>query len=611
MSRQLIGSALPVAAAAFLVHALAPVALGDGIDFATLAPKGSALVVSARDVHALVAGIEASPLGQVFHAPEIDAIATPRREATAKKRAAELQRLGVDATEVPLPGPAGFSLFIEHNEELDAPEIGMLLWADYAGRADLAGKIFDAVIADMEKDAGVSFEQVEIQGGAKATRVALPKEAEGADPSDPQPPSSRRPRGMDALETIAAVPEAFYFVRVGTQFFASSTVPTLEEAIAAASGKGAASLAQSDDWQGVTRVIGEGDVTAVLLIAPIQELLEPVFTGPLAELPIILKKMFGDVRAIALGVRGDDAQSMLTLSAAAYMQGEKVGLVNLLSEATPVEQPPALLGEDALTYQRINVRFGEIMAMIEDLLAALPDYQADAAAPFMQQYGAGLTKAFSCLGPGVFTVSHAAAGGAAESQSFTAVKCTDETAANAVLATILPSMGMSPRDFQGQIVYGGEQLGVEIGLGAGAMVVGTPAAVEQALRTSGDASVKPLSESALYRQCVAALAPGSVVGWGYTDMAKLLDENRKAILALDEELPDAVIAAGDGDAADDGSLDILMPVQFDPGIEPALEKIDHAMLNRYIGPLIWEFRSEPKAVTARFSWLRPSAPAAK
>ncbi|MSR70061.1 MAG: hypothetical protein EXS17_06935 [Phycisphaerales bacterium] len=595
----------------FLSIAMVPTALADGVDFATIAPKGSALIVTVKNVASTVARIEASPLGQIFHAHEIDGLATARREATAKQRAADLQKLGVEADAVPLPGPVGLALFIEHNEELDAPEVGLLLWADYADRSDLAGEIFDALIAEMEKDAGVSFEQVEIQGGAKATRVALPTEPEELDPSDPQPPRTRRPRGMDALGEVAALPEGLYFIRVGTQFFASSTVPTLEEAITAASGKGGASIAQSADWQGVAGVIGDQDAAAVLLIAPLQELLEPVFSGSIAELPIVLKELFGDVRAVALGMRGDDGESIMNVSAAAYLQGEKVGLMNLLSESTPVEPPPAFLGDDAVTYQRLNMRFGDIIAMVEELLAALPDYLADGAAPIMQQYGAGLTKAFSCLGPGIFTVSHAASGGEGPSQTFTAVKCTDEKAVNAVLATMLPSAGMSPRDFQGQIVYGDEEVGMEIGLGAGAMMIGSPAAVEQALRTSGDASVKSLSESALYQHCVAALSSGSVVGWGYTDMATTLDEKRKAILAIDAELPEAVVSVDDAAAADDGSLDILLPAQFDLGLEPALTKIDHAMLSRYFGPLIWEVHSEPKAIKVRFSWLRPAPPAAK
>ncbi len=590
---------------------IAPVARADGVDFASIAPKGSALIVTAKDVHASMVRFDASPLGQMLRAPEIDGITAPRREAAAKERAAELQQLGVAAESVPLPSAVGLALFVEHNEELDAPEVGLLLFADYADRADLAGKIFDAVIADMEKKAEVAFEQVEVQGGAKATRIVLPTEPEVLDPSDPQPPSRRRPRGMDALGGIAALPEALYFIRVGSQFFASSTVPTLEEALAGASGKGGASVAQSPDWQGVTGIIGEQDASIVLLIAPLAELLDPIFSGPMAEVPIVLNATFGDVRAIGLGLRGDDAQGMLSVSGASFLQGEKVGFMKIFSDATPVEQPPMLLGDDALTYQRLNVRFGEITSMIEDLLAALPDYIADSASPYMQQFGPGLTKAFTSLGPAVFTVSHAAAAGAGPSQTFTAITCSDEKAVNAMLATMLPSAGMNPRDFQGQIVYGGEEVGMEIGLGAGALVIGAPAAVDQALRSSGDTTVKPLSESALYRQCVAALAPGSVVGWGYTDMATMLDENRKAIMALNDEAPEAAAASTDAAAQDDESLDILMPVQFDFGLEPALEKIDHAMLSRYIGPLIWEIRSEPKAVTVRFSWLRPTAPPSK
>ncbi len=598
---------VPVLLASFVAAAtVAPSSGAGGVDFASIAPRGSAFVMTARDLHASVARFDASPLGQILHAPELETIATARREAAAKERAAALQQLGVEATEVPLPGCVGLSLFVEHNEELDAPEIGLLLYADYADRAELAAKIFTALIADMEKDAGVSFEEVEIQGGAKATRVTLPTEPEQIDPSNPQPPSRRRPRGLDALGEIAAVPEALYFVRVGTQFFASSTVATLEEAIASANGKGGATVASSPDWQGVNAILGEQEIAAVVLVAPIAELLDPVFSGPFAELPIVLKELFGDVRAVALGARGDDAGSMMSLCASAYMQGEKVGIMKIMSNATPLEQPPALLGEDALTYQRLNVRFGDIIAMIEDLLAALPDYQADAAAPLMQQYSAGLSRAFSCLGPGVFTVSHAGAGGTEPSQGFTAIQCSDEKAVNAVLATMLPSAGMNPRDFQGHIVYGGDLPGVEIGLGAGALVIGAPAAVEQALRASSDSARMPLSESALYKQCASVVASGAVVGWGYTDMAALLDENRKAILALDDELPEAVVIEPEGRDADGDALDVLVPLQLDPGFEPALEKIDEALLKRYVGPLVWDVRSEPKALTLRFSWLRPA-----
>ena len=135
---------------AFL-YASVSICAADGVKFESMAPKGSALVISAKDVNASAARIEASPIGQILRAPEIASIVTETRKASAQQRAAALQKMGVDADEVPWPGPMGISIFVEHNEELDAPELGVLIWADYGQRADVAGKVFDAVIRDMEK----------------------------------------------------------------------------------------------------------------------------------------------------------------------------------------------------------------------------------------------------------------------------------------------------------------------------------------------------------------------------------------------------------------------------------------------------------------------------
>lgn len=264
--------------------------------------------------------------------------------------------------------------------------------------------------------------------------------------------------------------------------------------------------------------------------------------------------------------------------------------------------PPTLLGDDAVIYQRMNVRFSGIMAMIEDIVASLPENEADVIAPMLQQYGPGMTKAFTSIGPEVFTVGRKAPEGVEGMKNFTAIRCTDEKTTNALLATMLPSMGMMPRDFQGQIVYGGEGLGSEIGLGGGALVMGAEAAVEQALRSASDPAMKSLGENPLYRKCLASLAPGEIVGWGYADVPILLDQNRKAVLALDERFESD---ADDGDDEDGNSMGVLVPTPFiNESMKPALEKIDLAMLNRYFGPLVWDIRSQAKGLQMRAVWLK-------
>ena len=586
-----------------LLCAPASFCAAQGVKFESMAPKGSALIIIAKDANATMERYAESPIGQIMRAPEIAPLMVEANKESALKRTEALQDLGIDVDEVPWPGPTGIAVFIERNEELDSPEVGLLVWADYGPRADVAGKVFDAVIRDMEKDYGKSFEQIEIAGGSKAMRIVLPNNEEGADPQDPQPPSRRRPRGMDALGQITALPEAMFYIRVDTQFFAASSIATLEDAIASASGKPIPCVADTDDWRGMSTLTGDQDVSVVFLTAPIQPLLAPVFSGPMASAQVAIKEMFGDVRGWAITTSDKNDQAILDIAVSAYIPGAKVGMMDLLSDTSPIMPPPTLLGDDAVIYQRMNVRFSGIMAMIEDVVASLPENEADAIAPMLQQYGPGMAKAFTSIGPEVFTVGRKAPEGVEGMQNFTAIRCTDEKTTNALLATMLPSMGMMPRDFQGQIVYGGEGLGSEIGLGGGALLMGADAAVEQALRSASDPSMKSLGENPLYRKCLASLAPGEIVGWGYADVPILVDQNRKAVLALDERFESD---AEEGEDDEDGnSMDVLVPTPFvDDSMKPALEKIDLAMLNRYFGPLVWDIRSQAKGLQMRAVWLK-------
>jgi len=585
------------------------------VKFESIAPKGSMVVLRAKDLNATAVRMENSPVAQLMNAPEIAAITAQNREKAAKERAEQLREMGVDVDEVPWPGPVGVALFTERNEETDSFDLGILIWADYGSRADVAEKVLEAIIKDMEKKSGKSFEQVEIAGGLKAKRIMLEDAEDDTDPQDPQPPGRRRPRGVDAFGEITQVPESIFYVRVGSQFFAASSVSTLEDAIAAASGKPMPCVADTEDWRGISSVIGDQEISAVLLTEPIQALLAPVFAGPMASGPVMMKELFGDIRGWAFTMAAESDAATVEVGVCAYVPGAKVGLIDLLSDSTPITDPPIILGDDAVSYQRINVRFGNIMSMIENFLASLPDAEADAIAPMIQQFGPGMTKAFSAIGPEVSTVSRPVPGDELGMRTFTAVACSDEKAANALLATMLPSMGMMPRDFQGQIVYGSEDLGMAIGLGGGALLMGSAAEVEQSLRASADASTTTLGANAMYRQALAAVGQGSVVGWGYADMATLMEDYRKEMLTKDEDEGDADDADDDSGLPGKESLGVLVPSLFDPSmvsVREVMEKVDQAMIARYIGPLVWDIRSDAKTLKVRALWLRPAVqPTAK
>gem|GEM_PF-346915 len=579
--------------------------VAQGTRFDSVAPKGSFVVFSARDVHGTVERWATTPAAQLMQAPELAKVTAEAETEAKKEREEAFRETGIDASEMPWPGAAGMALFADRNEDLDAAQLGVLVWADYGKRADDAAKVLDGLIRFMEKEQKKTFEQVEVTGGLKATRIELPSEEDEGD-GQPQPP--RRRRGMDGIGELLAAPEAMFFLRRGDEFFLASTPAALEDAMEAAAGKEPNTVSTTDDWRGLSSMLGDQEMSLMLFTAPVQELLAPLFIGPVASVPVVMRDLFGDIRGwgIAIG-DGGGGDAYFGMSYAAYVPGEKRGLVALLSDATAVSNPPSALGDDAVTFQRLNLRFGGIMQMLEDLVASLPDNEADAISPTLQQFGPGMTKAFGGLGPEICGVSRKAPDGDEGMRSFMVVRCSDEKATNALLATMLPSAGMMPRDFQGQIIYGGDMMDMEVGVGAGALVMGTSAEVQQAMRSGSDPSSKSIGDLPLYRRCLGAITAGPVVGWGFIDLPTVLDENRKQILALQEGLP----LVGEDDEDDEtGAADVLFSQSAGDVWMSALENVDVKVLQRYIGPLVWDLRSDSKGIGGSAKLLGPSAAAA-
>jgi hypothetical protein len=575
--------------------------------FESIAPIGSFVVFSGRDISATATRWAATPAAQLMQAPEL-ATVTAQAEAESKQERGEAFReMGIDATEMPWPGPTGLALFTERNEDLDAAQLGVLVWADFGPRADEASKVFDGLIRFMEKDLKKTFEQVEVAGGLKATRIELPSDEEEGD-GQPQPP--RRRRGMDGIGELLATPEAMFFVRRDSEFFLASTPAALEDAMEAAAGKARDSVQTTDDWRGLSSMLGDQELSLMLFTAPVQELLEPLYIGPASSVPVVMRDLFGDIRGwgIAAG-DGGGGDAYFGMTYAAYVPGEKRGLVALLSDATAVSNPPSTLGDDAVSFQRVNLRFGGIMQMLEDLVASLPDNEADAISPTLQQFGPGMTKAFGGLGPEISGVFRKAPDEEDGMRSVMVVRCADEKATNALLATMLPSAGMMPRDFQGQIIYGGDMVDMEVGVGVGALVMGSSAEVQQAMRSGSDPTSKSIADLPIYRRCLGSIAAGTVVGWGFIDLPIVLDENRKQIQALQDSFPIGDDEDGEDDEETDPS-DVLFSQSGTDVWRSAFDKADLKVLQRYIGPLVWDLRSDAKGISGSAKFLGPPAEAA-
>ncbi len=571
--------------------------------FDAIAPKGSALVLFARNAKVVVDGIDASPIGRFFASPELAPLVAPVQEESKKAQSKQLREMGIDADSIPWPGPVGLAVFVEHNEELDAPELGALVWADYEDRADEAAKVLDGLVRHLEKDSGRPFETVEVAGGLRATRIEFSEDVPAGGGSDPQPPRRGRPGGFDALAEFASVPEAAYIVRQGSQFFLATSVPVLEEAMAASAGQGGASIAGSDDYVGVMGLAGSPDIALVLIPEPLEKLAEPLFAGPMSSAKVVVSKLFGGIRALALFGSVSESDAPIAFGSAIFAPGVRTGVLELLTESSVIEPPLPALGERAVTYQRINVRFAKILELIEAVIAGLPDTEADAIEGMIAPFQAGLQQGLSSLGPAVYSVTEPSRGDGTPARSMTAMKCSNEKVANALLATMLPQAGMMPRDFKGQVVYGGDGMPIEFGLGGGAMLIGTPEAVEQGLRAAADPGAKSLADDAVYQHCQKAIPDGPVCAWGYMDVATMLAEDLEARRKSETSTrPEQ----------DDGDLEAfgvaVPPLPYDGLFETALEKIDEPLIARYFGPVVWDVRENARGLVMKGAWLRPRSP---
>ncbi len=562
-----------------------------------LAPKSTFLALGIADMGAMADRLSRTPLALLFDDPVMKAaIDENERAKEAEERRKRLTEMGIDEEDLPWPGAFRLALFVERDVELDADAIGVMACADYGANAEVAAKMVDGIIERLERESGRGTERVDVGGGRTATVIPLPAGEEELG-------GGRRQPGMNPLDGIgrvAATPDSLFYLRDGSRFWVASSATSLEDALAAAEGRGEV-LASVDDWQGASAQLGTTDARAILFTAPLQPIVRPLLAGPMGPVQPLIQKLFGDVRAWGFGLSVGGERGMVELSSTVFVPGEKMGLVGLLYEGTEVDPPPAMCGDDALSYQRLNVRFAGIMKLLEDALAALPDMQAEQIAPLLEQWGPGMRKAFGAVGPAMWSFTNPVPGSEGGTRSVTVLRCSDERAATALVALAAPSAGLMPRDFQGGQIYSGEGVPIAIGLGASAVLYGDLAAVEQVMRAATDPAARSLSENAVYRRAAASVPAGPVSGWGYVDAVRSFDLDRKAMLA-----EDGLIGRMDAAIDDQDDVTDMLPVRLPPSMRAALEQVDTALLSKYMGPIVYELRPGERGIAIKAWWLPPA-----
>ena len=581
--------------------------VAQGVSIERVAPPGAFLVVSTKDAAGVQARFEALPLGQMLVALESEegmADWKKEREAGLEAMADEL---GIEVADIVAPGACGLALFVERNEELDAPGLGFVAFVDFGDRAEQAAKLIDAIAKQAALEGGVSLEEVQL-GSRTATIVPLPSVGEDDSVMSPPPgvpggPPRQVPGMGPSMTDLVQPPENLVFAREGSTWLFASSVPALDEAFEGFDGKATKTLADDDQYQAVAAGLGSQDISLVVVVAPLAPLAEPFFIGPAQMLKPVLTSLFGGMRGMAIGATLDGEIGQIELTGTVGTDGEPRGLLGLFREATPIQAPPTLGGESCSSYSRMNFNFPGLVELIEGTLDGFGQEERGMIEPMLMAYMPALQKACGSLGPAMHQFVRL--GGEGEGTSLWAIDCADQKAVVPFVNLLAPQAGLMPEDFQGQTVFRDPTgaMPMELGFSASSMLMGDTDSVEQGLRTTGDAGAKGLAADALYRSCQGVIAAGPVSSWGYNDLVASFEAAHQAALSAEGQDDGFVDEAGDpitpqlADAMPDSLMD-------------GLASLDGKLLSKYLGPLVWEIRPVTNGLRQKLFLLRPSTAAA-
>ena len=552
-----------------------------------LAPEKSFLVVGVDDLAATRTRLEASPVGQWWKSPGVQEATAEWRKNLEAEIEKETQELGVPRETVCWPASAGLAMASQLDEETGLEMPVLVMFLDWGADAEKFATFFDASMARQEKEKPAGMTVEEIKGRRTWVFATVDADPAAADPDD-----------MDFGEP--ASPFEFpkmHLSRDGGRLFITSSAAALEDAFAVVDGAGAKGVGETADFKDSIELAGgDPDLYATLLTKSLQPLIAAQGGFEFALIQPFLGTLFGDIRGWSLGIdfTEEAAGTVLSQHIGILVPDGKVGLLSLLGEGG-LEKVPAIVPADAIGYGRMNVKFSQLMKVLNDVVANLPEMQAEQIQPMLEQFEPMLSPSFAAMGPGMdsWTVVKQPIG-PESMQTTTAIPVTDAKAAQGLMMFFGPQAGLAPRDFLGNTVYSGEDSPMAVGYGQTHMFLGSTDNVEAALRAVGQADAPAgLDGEAKYRDAMARLAKDGLVGYGWVDVVRTMEVQETM---LDELMQGGMMGGLPGlEGLDPEEIagmasDIEIAKDF-----PALSKLLKAeYFKEFFGPAVWQMRSVPK-----------------
>ena len=578
----LLFATLLIPAGASLAHA------AEDFTIADLAPEGTIFLIGGDGTGEMCARFENNPLGALWRTDTVQGSIAESFGEVLQDVTSGFAADGIDLEGMKWPTNLGFAVYTDLDEETGQSRAFVLGYGDWGAEADANGRMMESLMESWRKSDSIDLDSKEIRGREV---MILEQISEDDDPADDFGDMDDMMMMFGDPSEMAPDLDTMYVVKDGGRMLMANDLLAIDDALAIFDGDDAKVLAGTDDWRTSMRQLGDPEAYVLLRTGPLQDLLAPMFMGPLGMVQPMIGEMFGDVRGYGFGLEfpEDPSTASMVLTASILMPGDKTGLLGLLRNQDGLgSRPPKVIGEDAVAYGRMNVDFAGLMPLANQISAAIP-MGGEEADMMLEQFGPMLSPAFESLGPAMHVMT-------LKTGSTMLIPTSAPGKVQNMLAMFGPGMEMQPRDFLGETLWTGPDDGPSACIAGNWLLLGEANGVKQVVRgLNADAADQPISEFGRFNDAIGLMPKGDVVGWGYVDTVEQYAATRESLDGMMEMLGEqdefAPEMPFDGGGLMDGLVDLT-------------ETMTSRELSRYVGSSVWSFSADDAGWVYR-QWILP------
>jgi hypothetical protein len=365
-----------------------------------------------------------------------------------------------------------------------------------------------------------------------------------------------------------------YLLHKDNMIFFATSMEGMRRALEAAGGEDVEEpLSSNEQWQGLQSTLDVDGITVAVLTAHLPDLVSLMDTSGMAGMMGgSVVAMLGRIDGMAVGFEPGEGSSIIHARGALWMPEGKSGLVGLMSENTDRGDVPAFFATDQLSIGHMNMNFDGVVDWIRSIIRSNPMMQMQMMQGF-EQFEPILAQMMDSMGGGMYMASSLSRPIEVDSMhSIYAIECTDTQKFNDSFGMLAADMGMEQRDFQGNVMYVTEGLGMAggmllgggggataIALGGSHVYLGDLKGVEECLRTLEQRGEKTVWPEGI-KAGLGTLPERPLAGWVVSDFFENMQVSMELAMLQQERLL-SEIAEDDPEMAEEIRAEMKEEVQ--------------------------------------------------